>query len=349
MPACDGGATGGDPGSAVTVWAGGGDGARTAGTVSTPADVWSGVGGPVVVRAPAKLTVSLRVVGVRSDGFHLIDAEMVSIDLCDELVFEPGDGLHVVDEVVGGLGIGDVDAGSGNLVCRSLAAAGRRALVTLRKRIPVRAGLGGGSTDAAAALRWAGVADPDVAVRLGADVPFCLVGGRARVQGIGDVVCPLAYRDRRYVLLLPPVGVETAACYRAWDALAGGGLVPGAPADADGLRVGRGGTAGTGALGTTGALGATNDLEMAAVSVMPEMGDWRDALARATGRRPMLAGSGSTWFVEGTLAELGLQDRRWLEVDGRRAPLVAVRTVAPFEAGSTGAPPAIGTDRRGSA
>ena len=80
---------------------------------------------------------------------------------------------------------------------RALAAVGRRAHVRLDKRIPVGAGLGGGSADAAAVLRWAGCDDLAVAASLGADVPFCLVGGRARVTGIGEVVEPLPVRRRR--------------------------------------------------------------------------------------------------------------------------------------------------------
>ena len=66
-------------------------------------------------------------------------------------------------------------------------------------------------------LRWAGCTDLDVAVGLGADVPFCLVGGRARVEGVGEKVTPLPFEARDYLLLLPPFGVETARVYRAWD------------------------------------------------------------------------------------------------------------------------------------
>ena len=84
----------------------------------------------------------------------------------------------------------------------------RRAAVHLTKRIPLGGGLGGGSADAAAVLRWAGCTDPDVAVRLGADVPFCLVGGRARVEGVGEKVTPLPFEARDYLLLLPPFGVD---------------------------------------------------------------------------------------------------------------------------------------------
>ena len=73
------------------------------------------------------------------------------------------------------------------------------------KRIPPGGGLGGGSADAAAVLRWAGVDDLAAAAALGADVPFCLVGGRARVRGIGEVVEPLPFVDRTVTLVMPPL------------------------------------------------------------------------------------------------------------------------------------------------
>src|SRR5207302_2726971 len=102
---------------------------------------------------------------------------------------------------------------------RALATVGRRARVRLFKEIPAGAGLGGGSADAAAVLRWAGCDDLAAAARLGADVPFCLVGGRARVRGAGEEVSPLPFEDvagRSYTLLTPPFGVSTAAVYREW-------------------------------------------------------------------------------------------------------------------------------------
>lgn len=217
------------------------------------------------MRAPAKLTVSLRVTGVRDDGFHLIDAEMVTLDLADELVFADGDGLSIVGRGGGLAVVADDD----NLVRRALRAVDRRAHVTLTKRIPAGGGLGGGSADAAAVLRWAGCDDLAVAASLGADVPFCLRGGRARVTGIGDVLEPLPLLDRTFTLLTPPFGVSTPAVYRAWDSLGG--------PRADG----------------------PNDLEPAALAVEPRLAEWRDRLGDATGAMPVLAGSGSTWFVEG--------------------------------------------------
>jgi 4-diphosphocytidyl-2-C-methyl-D-erythritol kinase len=204
------------------------------------------------------------VTGVRGDGYHLIDAEMVSLDLADELVLSEGSGLVVVD----GSHLGHVDPDH-NLVGRALRAVGRRAHVELRKRIPAGGGLGGGSSNAAAILRWAGCDDLAVAVSLGADVPFCLRGGRARVTGIGDVLEPLPFVARTYTLALPPYGCSTPAVYAAWDELGG----------------------------PTGE--APNDLEPAALVVEPRMTRFRDELADATGQVPRLAGSGSTWFVEG--------------------------------------------------
>lgn len=218
---------------------------------------------PTVV-APAKLTVTLRVTGVRDDGYHLIDAEMVALDLHDTLEIEAGDGL----EIVGPAGA-ELDGADDNLVTRALRACGRTARIRLHKRIPAGAGLGGGSADAAAVLRWAGVDDPVAAAGIGADVAFCLRGGRARVRGIGEIVEPLPYEERTYTLLTPPLMCSTPAVYAAWDRLGG-------PRGDHG-----------------------NDLEPAALAVVPELARWRDRLGDATGRRPRLAGSGSTWFVEG--------------------------------------------------
>ena len=137
------------------------------------------------LEAPAKLTLSLRITGVRADGFHLIDAEMVTLDLADTLVVEEAAETGV--SVDGPFAAGVPTDGS-NLVMRALRAAGRTASVRVTKNVPNGGGLGGGSSDAAAVLRWAGFTDMEEASRLGADIPFCMVGGRARVTGIGEKV-----------------------------------------------------------------------------------------------------------------------------------------------------------------
>jgi 4-diphosphocytidyl-2-C-methyl-D-erythritol kinase len=219
---------------------------------------------PVVLLAPAKVTLSLRITGRRDDGYHLIDAEMVSVDLCDELEVDAGDGLELGGDATRGMG------GDDNLVSRALALVGRRAHVRLHKRIPAGAGLGGGSSDAAAVLRWARELDPARAAAIGADVPFCVVGGRARVRGIGDIVEPLPFVEGELTLLTPPFGCSTVEVYRRWDELG----APHAPSGG-------------------------NDLEAAALDVYPALAEHRDALRAATGLEPRLAGSGSTWFVEG--------------------------------------------------
>lgn len=225
-----------------------------------------------VLFAPAKLTVSLRLTGVRDDGLHLVDAEMISVDLFDVLtVDEDGSGVVMTGTAAGAMaGVSD----GTDLVSRALRLAGREAGVTVDKRIPAGAGLGGGSSDAAAILRWAGVTDLDAAARLGADVAFCLVGGRARVRGIGEVVESLPRLRRTFTLLTPPVHCSTPVVYRAWDELGGP-------------------TAGPDAV-------HPNDLESAAVAAYPEMAAWRDRLSDVTGVQARLAGSGSTWFVEGS-------------------------------------------------
>jgi 4-diphosphocytidyl-2-C-methyl-D-erythritol kinase len=220
---------------------------------------------PVVLSAPAKLTVALRVVGVREDRYHLIDAEMVSLDLGDTITVSDGDGVEVLDAVTGRT----IDVGPDDLISKALALVGRRARVRVDKRIAPGAELGGGSADAAAILRWAGHTDPASAASLGADVAFCLVGGRARVTGIGELIEPLPFEARTYTLVTPPFGCSTPEVYRAWDDLGG-------PQGDHG-----------------------NDLEPAALVVAPTLVEWRDALAEASGQRPRLAGSGSTWFVDG--------------------------------------------------
>lgn len=221
--------------------------------------------------APAKLTRSLRVTGRRPDGLHTIEAEMVSLDLADLLELEeaPTTEISVLGEAARG-----VVGGRRNLVVRALEAAGRRARVVLHKSIPAGGGLGGGSSDAAAVLRWAGVTDPAVALGIGSDVPFCVAGGRARVTGVGLTVEPLPFEPATFTLLMPGLHSPTPAVYGAWDDLGG--------PRADG----------------------PNDLEEPAMVVEGALRVWRDRFGEATGLTPVLAGSGSTWYVEGEFPDL---------------------------------------------
>lgn len=235
-----------------------------------------------LLTAPAKLTTSLRVTGRRPDGYHLLDAEMVSLDLADEIELSEGGTSFVVEDRVAWFGLPGTAPEAAppppgeNLVERALALCHREASCVLRKRIPSGAGLGGGSSDAAAILRWAGVHDLELAAALGADVPFCVVGGRARVRGVGEVVEPVTpggtdSPGSAFLLLTPRLHVSTPTVYAAWDELGG----------PEGER--------------------GNDLEPAALAAYPGLRWWRDLLGAATGQTPRLAGSGGTWFVERSL------------------------------------------------
>jgi 4-diphosphocytidyl-2-C-methyl-D-erythritol kinase len=242
--------------------------------------------------APAKLTLSLEVTGMRPDGYHELRAEMVAVDLADELELdEGGSGLTIE---AGPESRAEALAAEENLVERALASCSRSARVHLTKRIPVGGGLGGGSADAAAILRWSGCTDLEIALHLGADVPFCLVGGRALVEGIGERVTPLAFEARDFLLLVPPFGVDTASVYGAWDQ---------APSDE-----------------------GPNALTGAALAVEPRLLPWRDALGNLTGMEPTLAGSGSTWFVEGGHPQRAPAIPQ-LQIGTERARLIGVSTV----------------------
>ncbi|MEN9644289.1 MAG: hypothetical protein RL238_958 [Actinomycetota bacterium] len=218
----------------------------------------------VTVSAPAKLALELRVTGVRDDGYHLIDAEMVSLEWADTLHITPGgSGITADGPFAAGMPLDE-----SNLVAKALRLAGREAAVHIHKALPHGGGLGGGSSDAAAVLRWAGWTDVAGASVLGADVSYCLVGGRARVTGIGEQVEPLLPRAYDITLVVPPVHVSTPEVYQVWDELGG-------------------------------PRGTANDLEPAALIVAPELVTWRDRIREVTGMRPTLAGSGGTWWLRG--------------------------------------------------
>lgn len=239
--------------------------------------------------APAKLTLSLRITGVRPDGYHLIDAVMTTLDLHDEIDIERTDGDTELT-FTGPFAHG-IPSDSTNLVARALQLCDRRARVRVIKNIPHGGGLGGGSADAAAVLRWAGHHDLPAASRLGADIPFCLVGGRARVTGIGEIVAPLTHQPAHYTLIVPPLSVSTPRVYAAWDDLGGP---------------------------TSDREQNPNDLEAAAMVVEPELRRWKTLIGDAVGVEPILAGSGATWFVEGrhSSAAKSLPGARVVETTG---------------------------------
>jgi len=255
-----------------------------------------------ILIAPAKLTLSLRVTGVRESepfrGYHLIDAVMTLLDLHDLIEIEelPSDSpSRVVYTGPFADGLGPGAASGTDLVSRALHAVGRSANVNVIKNIPHGGGLGGGSADAAAILRWAharrhdpGRRDFDldsVAVALGADVVFCASGlDRARVRGIGELLEPLEQVPGSVTLIVPPFSVSTPAVYRALDQISGD------QQSDDRTSV---------AAGHATARHTVNDLEEAAIRVEPRLADWKLRITAASGISPTLAGSGATWFVPG--------------------------------------------------
>jgi 4-diphosphocytidyl-2-C-methyl-D-erythritol kinase len=175
--------------------------------------------------APAKINLSLEVLGRRSDGYHDIVSVFQTLDLVDELTFEAADGLALTcsDQAL------EADGNLALQAARRLqeaTGATTGASIHLTKRIPIAAGLGGGSSDAAAALLglmelWRldiSLADlANIAAGLGADVPFFLRGGTALIEGIGERITPLPGLPPLWVaLVIPPLTLEskTATLYR---------------------------------------------------------------------------------------------------------------------------------------
>ncbi len=188
----------------------------------------TGPGGRLVVHAPAKINLFLEVLGKRTDGYHELETLMVAVNLYDTLVFEE------VTRDDGEIEFRSDDAaipqGPTNLVVRSAllirdeTRVSRGVKIWLRKRIPVAAGLGGGSSDAAATLAglnilWKlGLTLTDLAdlgARIGSDVPFCFHTPVAVGRGRGEIVTPLQLaRPLYFVLVCPTEGISTAEVYR---------------------------------------------------------------------------------------------------------------------------------------
>lgn len=184
------------------------------------------------VLAPAKLNLFLEVLDKRSDGFHEIETLMYPIALFDTLAFqdEPSGQIRLTCEQAGGPGVDPLPEGGDNLVVRAVdllrgkTGLARGARIRLVKRIPLAAGLAGGSSDAAAALLAAnrvwqlGLGRQElaqVAAELGSDIPFFLYGGPAVCRGRGEIIEPVSGLGcLHFVVARPPAGLSTADVYR---------------------------------------------------------------------------------------------------------------------------------------
>ncbi|MFY0692842.1 MAG: 4-(cytidine 5'-diphospho)-2-C-methyl-D-erythritol kinase [Paracoccaceae bacterium] len=174
----------------------------------------------IEVFAPAKVNLTLHVTGQREDGYHLLDSLVVFPRIGDTLVFEAARETTLNIESAGQ----DLPAGEDNLVMRAarLFLPNTPCAITLKKTLPVAAGIGGGSADAAAVFRAATVLEPGVPLSaaqvtaLGADVPVCLASLPQRMGGIGDLIAPVEIWPEEGVLVLvnPGVPVSTPSVFR---------------------------------------------------------------------------------------------------------------------------------------
>ncbi len=252
----------------------------------------------VHVRAHAKINLDLRVLGARLDGFHELRTVFQAIALHDVLTFVPRIGPFAIECDTAGIPLDSSNLiwKAADLLWRALRRQGpvRDVVARIEKRIPLQAGLGGGSADAAAALvglarLWnAGVRPAqltDLGVTLGADVPFFLSGGTALGLGRGDEVYPLADLPRHWVvLLIPGFGVATSDAYGWYDAdRVRGEMVRRDPQYVPGPWPSR-------------AAQMINDLEAPIARHHPEIDQMKAVLRRAGAAAAAMTGSGSTVF-----------------------------------------------------
>ena len=259
------------------------------------------------VEAPAKINAGLRVIGRRAGGLHELQSIFLPLDLVDDVAVEicSGDAppeLRLAGEVVGAPADGTNLAARAASAFLAAAALVRTVRIRLVKRIPLAAGLGGGSSDAGAVLRALRAAFPDalappalaaIAAELGADVPFFLDPRPARVEGVGERIRPLpAAVELALLLANPGVPLATARVFRAFDALAPGSppapsppavdLLAGRPEDADPADLAR---------------LLHNDLEPAATRLCPPIARLREQLQGAGALAVGMSGSGPTLFA----------------------------------------------------
>lgn len=243
--------------------------------------------------AHAKINWTLGIAGTRPDGYHLLDTVMQSIALCDALSISVGPSWWIRCR---NLALENEQ----NLALRAAravtAAAGAKDIyrIGLKKRIPMGAGLGGGSADAAAVIRFLGEKyglsagrQREIAVSLGADIPFLLGGGSAICTGIGEEIEPLALPSYPLLLIKPCEGLSTREIYALYDQM------PGERLAIDNRRIAR--AIAEGDWATVRALGR-NDLAEASKRERPEIGQALDALRGQGARYAQMTGSGACVF-----------------------------------------------------
>jgi len=255
----------------------------------------SGTAHRLVVSAAAKVNLALEVLSRRADGYHEIVTVMQAVDLSDRLTLEDAPAIEVRTSAL------DVPTDERNLAYRAAAVLREAAKVehgvriTLDKRIPVAAGLGGGSTDAAAVLaglnrmwglEWPSERLEELAVGLGMDVPFFLRGGAALGTGRGERLTSIRSSVLALVLVNPRFPVSTAETY--------GRVTPAMYTDGGRARAVAGALGGRGAGRVAASL--YNGLELAARGAYPQLAQMEAALTAAGALGAMMSGSGPTVF-----------------------------------------------------
>ena len=248
------------------------------------------------IHAPAKLNLNLRVTGRRDDGYHLLDSVVVFTGFGDWIELEPAQEDSVA---VTGNFASSVGAGEDNICFRALAAFRDRGgvanchSITIDKRIPVGAGLGGGSSDAAAILRYLNRTSPaplvdrrlaEAALSLGADVPACLAGMAQRMQGIGDMLTPVDPVPRGHLVLAKADAMlPTAEVFKSLRESGSGDAAPLCSSEISGS--------------VADIVAAGNDLQAAAMSLSPDIALVLDRLHDSNGViAAQMSGSGSACF-----------------------------------------------------
>lgn len=268
---------------------------------------------PFTLFAPAKVNLALHVLGRRADGYHDLDSVVAFADVGDRLTFTPADDFTITQS--GPFAAALPQAGD-NIIAKSWAAARAiaqkrgRALppvqVHLEKNLPVASGIGGGSANAAAALkgflRLAGITEIDAEIAaaglaIGADVPVCLSGVACRMQGVGERITPLVgFTPLRAILVNPLVEVSTPAVFR-------------------GLALEKGQSCGTPVADLRDPARWRNDLASPAIALAPVIGEVLTRLAAAPGvTRAFMSGSGATCVALYTDDEVRpeLETRWWV-------------------------------------
>lgn len=252
----------------------------------------------LTVHAHAKINWSLAICGERPNGYHDLDMLMQEIDLSDELIFENARWLTLTIDGQ------RLPADNRNLVIRAANALNDAlglhmgARIQLKKNIPSRAGLGGGSADCAATLLalnqlWK-LNLPlrtlmQIGLKLGADVPFCLQGGLCRAEGVGEILTPIENAPEiDLVMITPGGGLSTPAVFQVWNQ---GGY---AMADIDNLSLAD--ALNHGDFARAQAL-SRNDLEPPAISLMPEIAEIMEKYRSLGAKFVRMSGSGSTVFA----------------------------------------------------